>query len=160
MRHRPNSLVATDLHRASVARTLVFRRYTWHHCASVAAAQWPFYFCVLVITSHTHASRATSRSVTFPGYRVACLAVGTAQSSLVSLLCCSITAYRVVNSSPLLFWHFFDLSNSGVLSIFHSFSRRWYATIFRIEGTGATDKDDPRRYWQYYTSSIHYVFTP
>lgn len=97
--------------------------------------------------------------------RLPCSVFGSRQSAPLShhsSVCCVATSSLIVsfvNSSLLLFWHFFDLSNSGVLSIFHSFSRRWYATIFRIEGAGATDKDGPRRYWGYYTSSIHYAFT-
>lgn len=104
--HSELASATTDLHRASV-----FRRCTWYHCATVAAAQRPFYFCVLVIASHTHASRVTnSRSVTFPGYRVACSAVGAtpvvSRHSSVFRAVTSPLLASSANSSLLLFWHF------------------------------------------------------
>lgn len=86
----------------SIALTSVFRRRTWHHCATVAAAQSPFYFaCRLVIAPRTHASRVNfSAALRFPGSRVACSALVHygRQSSFVSLPCSVVAAYRAIRT--------------------------------------------------------------
>jgi len=112
MRRPSSPATATDLHRASVARTSVFRRCTWHHCATVAAAQRPFLFLrVGNRLAHTCvACYYNSRGVTFPGYRVACSAVGAtpvfSRHPSVRRAATSPLLASSVNSSLLLFWHF------------------------------------------------------
>jgi len=104
----------------SIALTSVFRRRTWHHCATVAAAQSPFYFaCWLVIASHTHASRVNfSAALRFPGSRVACSAL---RSSVVIRQSVVFCRYRFSRRPYIVFYYYldiFDVSNSGALSIF------------------------------------------
>lgn len=142
----------------SIALTSVFRRRTWHHCATVAAAQSPFYFaCWLVIVSHTHASRVNfSAALRFPGSRVACSALQTTvvsrHSSVYRVLPLSLFAPSV-HRSLLLFGHFCRIKFRRVINFFRAFSRRPHATIFLIGAAAvATYKCGARRYRQYYTS--------
>lgn len=160
--HSELASATTDLHRASV-----FRRCTWHHCATVAAAQRPFYFCVLVIASHTHASRVTnSRSVTFPGYRVACSAVGaTPVVSRHSSVRPAVTSPLLPSSARTVLYYYFD--------IFRLIKFRRVINFPLALSSLIRDNNIPNRRWQvrlsstvhdnigkYHTSVVHYAFTP
>lgn len=89
--------------------TSVFRRCTWHHCATVAAAQRPFYFACWQ-SPRTHMRRVlTSRCVTFPGSRVACsaqlqLTVVSRHSSV-----CRVATLLHFASSANCFYYYFNI---------------------------------------------------
>lgn len=76
------------------------------------------------------------------------------QSSLVGLLRSNVTASCVVREQFfIIILTFFDLSNPGVLSIFRSFSYRWYCSKVQVQLT-ITVQDDIDNIFRLYITHL------